>query len=92
MKKKKREPFVDDGRVIANMNVEGMPWYKGVPDTSDTSTAKEQIPIEQIPIELTAKEKRAMMRGVMSAAFLVTFIFVAVFALFIGFCVFVWFK
>lgn len=87
MKKKKREPFIDDGRVIANMNVEGMPWYKGVPDTSDTNTSKEQI-----PIELTAKEKRAMMRGVMSAALLITFIFVAVFALFICFCVFVWFK
>lgn len=86
MKKKKREPFVDDGRVIANMNVEGMPWYKGMPDTLG-GTAKEQP-----PIELTAKEKRAMMRGVMSAALLITFIFVAVFALFICFCVFVWFK
>lgn len=87
MKKKKREPFIDDGRVIANMNVEGMPWYKGIPDTSGASDSKKQV-----PIELTAQEKRAMMRGVMSAALLVTFIFVTVFALFIVFCIFVWFK
>ena len=86
MKKKKREPFVDDGRVIANMNVEGMPWYKDIPDTSGKASK------EQVPIELTPQEKRAMMRGVMSAALLITFIFVAVFALFICFCVFVWFK
>ena len=87
MKKKKREPFVDDGRVIANMNVEGMPLYKYIPDTSAAGASKEQP-----PIELTAQEKRAMMRGVMSAALLITFIFVAVFAAFICFCVFVWFK
>lgn len=27
-KKKKKEKFVDDGRVIASMNVEGMPGYR----------------------------------------------------------------
>lgn len=25
-KKKKRDDFVDDGRTIANMNIDGMPW------------------------------------------------------------------
>ena len=27
MAKKKKTKFVDDGRTIADMNVEGMPWY-----------------------------------------------------------------
>ena len=27
MGKRKREEFEDDGRTIANMNVDGMPWY-----------------------------------------------------------------
>ena len=31
MKKRNKEKFVDDGRVIANMNVDGMPWYSGKP-------------------------------------------------------------
>ena len=35
--KKKKEKFVDDGRTIADMNVDGLPWYdgKGPRDKSD---------------------------------------------------------
>ena len=28
-KNKKKPSFIDDGRTIADMNVEGMPWYSG---------------------------------------------------------------
>lgn len=87
MSKKKREKFVDDGRTIANMNVEGMPFYNPAKKESiDTSTGTKE------PIQLSGKEKAAMMRGVLAAALLVAFIFVAVFTLFILFCVFVWFA
>ncbi len=84
--KKKKEPFIDDGRVIANMNVEGMPWYQDVPRTDYGKEEKEP------PLKLTRREKAAMMRGVMGAALLVAFIFITVFGLFLLFCVFVWFK
>ena len=28
MKRKKQLPEWDDGRTVANMNVEGLPWYR----------------------------------------------------------------
>ncbi|MGN1147952.1 MAG: hypothetical protein ACI4TB_05985 [Lachnospiraceae bacterium] len=87
MGKKKREKFVDDGRTVANMNVEGMPWYN--PALSDTPD-KEKKSSE--PLELTGKETAAIMKGVLAAALLVALVFVGVFALFILFCVFVWFA
>ena len=83
-KRKKKAPFVDDGRVVANMNVEGMPWYGGVPET----TAQQKNEKSEQPIELTGREKAAMM----AAALLVAVVFVGVFALFILFCVYVWFR
>ncbi len=33
--KKKKRPDWDDGRTIANMNVDGMPWYDPREDTPD---------------------------------------------------------
>lgn len=86
MKKKKKEKFVDDGRVIAKMNVDGMPWHLDIKDQGNTSN------IEQEKEPLTGKEKRAMMWGVMQAAMLIAGIFLLVFGGFIAFCVFVWFK
>lgn len=29
MSKRKKDEFVDDGRIIANMDIEGMPWNNG---------------------------------------------------------------
>ena len=49
-KKKKRE-FIDDGRTVADMNVEGMPWYRG----------KNYDP-QKAP-KLTRKEKFAVFKG-----------------------------
>lgn len=86
MGKKKREKFVDDGRTVADMNVEGMPWYAPTAQKSSVSGKESE------PLSLSRKEKAAMMRGVMAAALLVALVFVAVFTLFILFCVFVWFA
>ena len=61
----------DDDRTIVDMNVEGMPWYveHGSKDRDAASDKGE-------PLELSKTERRAYMRGVMTAAFLVTGIFI----------------
>ena len=82
--KEKKETFVDDGRTIANMNVEGMPWYNPSKDIVKSESAQEFG-------DLTAKEKRAMMRGILGAALLVGGIFIGGAFLFILFCTNVWF-
>ena len=51
-RKKKQLPEWDDGRTVANMNVEGMPWYH--PDSG------KEVKEEDKP---TRKEKRAMIRA-----------------------------
>ncbi len=82
---KKKEKFMDDGRVIANMNVDGMPWYH--------PNAKNHETTQTTPLpEMTRKEKAALTRGVLGAAMLVGLVFFIVFGGFILFCVFVWFK
>ena len=85
-KRKPKERFVDDGRVIADMNVPGMPWYNEASRKPEIKTGKEQ------ELDLTKKEKRAMVGGVVAAALLVTVLFAGIFFLFILFCTQVWFK
>ena len=92
----------DDGRRIADMNVDGMPWYDGSrkhlfrnngnrerigADFSDASSGQ-GIPSEP----LTKKETRSIILNALLAALAIGGIFIAVFALLILFCVFVWFK
>lgn len=85
MKKKYKEKFVDDGRTIANMNVDGMPWYNPQKeDYAPSDKIKKEPP--------SAMETLSIMKGVTLAALLVAGVFVIGFALFILFCVFVWFK
>lgn len=55
----------DDGRVIANMNVEGMPWYRRESSDSDSHGS-----------ELDRADTRKVIWGVMK----VTFAFLAVFS------------
>ena len=51
-RKNKPLPAWDDGRTVANMNVEGMPWYR--PDSG------KEVKEEDKP---TRREKRAMIRA-----------------------------
>lgn len=76
-KSKKKDDFVDDGRTISNMNVEGMPWYRP-PQSSDPSPNSEKI-------ELTKEERRSYMWGVLKAALLIALVFAGVFFIFILF-------
>lgn len=79
---RKRRSEGDDGRVIASMNVEGMPWH----------SPRTESPQEGEKIELTKAEKRAMLWGVLKASFLVLGIFALCFALFILFCDYIWLR
>ena len=40
MAKKKKRPDWDDGRTIASMNVDGMPWYRPGPDLPGSGDAR----------------------------------------------------
>ncbi len=51
-KKKKELPDYDDGRTVANMNVEGFPWYQ--------PGGRKEVKDEDKP---TRKERRAMYRA-----------------------------
>ena len=85
--KKKREEFVDDGRTIASMNVEGMPWYdKKTEEIKRMNASKSDLP------ELDREGKSALLWGVIAAALLIGLVFAGAIFLFLLFCVNVWFA
>lgn len=76
-------PEGDDGKTIVNMNVEGMPWYM---------EKRERPPITGAGDDLTPAQRRAYRWAAVKAGLAVALIFGAVFALFIAFCDFIWFR
>jgi len=93
MRKKPSEKLsdIDDGRVIAPMNVDGMPWYlkRRAPDDTDVSTDTSN---NVIPEKMTRRERMAFYFGVMSAVLLAAAVFIGGLYLFILFCIHVWFS
>ncbi len=79
--KRPRLPEGDDGKTIANMDVEGMPWY-----------LEKRNPAQPGKEPLTPEQLRAYRWAAVKAGLAVALVFGAVFALFIAFCDFVWFK
>lgn len=91
MSERKKTYDDDDGRVIANMNVEGMPWYlddavrrrknakNGQESSSDFS-------------DLTKGETWEIIKGTVKAGLMIGGVYFVVFLLFILFCVFIWFR
>ncbi len=78
---KEQQEFEDDGHVIADMNVEGMPWYrKGAKKPADTDPAT----------DLSPGETWAAVRGMLKAALLITGAFIVGFLIFILICLFFW--
>ena len=89
--KKNKVKYIDDGRTIANMNVEGMPWYN--PAKSDAASgASESSDASQPADPLSVKETLYVAGGVLKASLLVALVFIVVFTIFILFAVFVWLK
>jgi hypothetical protein len=91
--KKKKKKFKDDGRSIANMNVEGMPWFSRRPKDkkNDRKTLKND---EQAAIDppLTKKETRNLMISSVIAALVIGLIFLTAIFLFILFSLHVWLR
>lgn len=92
MKKERKKKIYedDDGRVIAPMNVDGMPWVDKKQNRFDGFD--KTVNGAQNDIQLTKKETRAMMRGIFAAAMLVAGVFALAALLFVLFCVHVWLK
>ena len=88
---KKKTYDDDDGRVIANMNVDGMPW--SMRDVmSRRRKSDERLNSEQDFSDLTKEETRELVKGAMKAGLLIGGVFLAGAFLFILFCLFVWFR
>ena len=72
-KKEKRVYDDDDGHVIANMNVEGMPWYrKETPDQPKSES------------KFTKEQSRYIILGTIKAALLIAGVFLLAFLVVIG--------
>ena len=76
----------DDGRTIANMNVEGMPWYVKGDEEREKGAASASHE------QMTPEEVRLYRFAALKAALLVALVFGIVFFLFIAFCDFIWFR
>ena len=88
MRKKPKLPDYDDGRTIAPMNVDGMPWFVNETDTPPASSENG----EQEPLQLTKRETGLLVGGVLLAVLVVGGIFLLGYFLFILFCTNVWFA
>ena len=81
---KKKRDLEDDGRVIADMNVEGTPWYvpKNIGEQGSNSSES----------NLTPKETFHLISGALTAGLIIGMIFVLGCFLFILFCTNIWLK
>ena len=79
------EDPADDGRTIADMNVDGMPWYQ---------RGRDHVPADSggNHYQMTKEEQRAYTWAAVKSALLILCVFGGVFAAFIAFCQFIWFK
>ena len=81
----RRLPDGDDGRTIANMNVDGMPWYSPAPKKDDPrERGREEL--------LSPRDRRRYILGALLAAIALAAIFGAAYFLFLLFCTKVWFR
>jgi len=83
-------PDDDDGRTIAPMNVDGMPWHTPPPEPDAAGDAKPKA--GRKPDPLPGRVLRRFMLSAVGAGLLITLLFCAVGALFIVFCTQVWFR
>lgn len=86
MAKQRKQYDDDDGRVIASMNVDGMPWYQRS-QRFDRNKREQASDFS----DLTKEESREIVKGAMKAALLIAGVFILAMLLFILFCLYVWF-
>ena len=81
----------DDGRVIANMNVDGMPW--SMSDVlSRRKKSDEKLQSTQDFSDLSAQDTREIVKGAVKAGLLIAGVFLVAAALLILFCIHIWFR
>jgi hypothetical protein len=93
---RKKEKIDDDGRVIANMNVDGMPWYAGF-TRGKGGDADPSVPVDpeanrEELSKLGKKQTFFLILGVLGAAMAIAAVFALGYLAFILFAQFVWFK
>jgi hypothetical protein len=79
----------DDGRVVANMNVEGMPWYSGSSENKEVKGGSES---QRRPEPLSRRETLQIMLAAMKWALIAALALSAVLVLFTLFCTQIWFR
>ncbi|HKL80074.1 MAG TPA: hypothetical protein VJ888_06525 [Mobilitalea sp.] len=86
MKKKEKNTLIEseDDRVVANMNIEGMPWHS--PGKPIFEESKVPFPV------MTRRESLRLTFSALAASLLIAIIFFSIFYLFIMFCIHIWFK
>ena len=84
---KKNKAEWDDGRVIADMNIDGMPWNK-----KDRSIYKKGDNKGENAPTLTKEERKMYTRSAVLAGLVVALIFLVIIFLFILFSINVWFR
>ena len=88
-KRKDKAEFIDDGRTIADMNVDGMPWSMNKsPDAAPRGS--ETVPGYE-PYQMTKEEGRAYTHAAIRAGLLVALVFGLVYFFFLLFADKVWF-
>lgn len=105
-KRRRKQYSDDDGRTIAPMNIDGMPWhvelhsdqFRSQDGENDEEKSQLDAYLERLREEDPGAAKRLerkdtfwMAFAALKAAMLVVVVFVAVMLLFILFCVYVWF-
>lgn len=90
MAKQRRTHEDDDGRVIAKMNVEGMPWHRPGPKDEQKSAPGSEPAASREP--LSRRDTVKIMLASMKWALLFSLVFSVIMVGFVLFCVFVWFK
>ena len=88
-RRKIKQDFEDDGRVIANMNVEGMPRSIIRRKAFDEFGEKRE---EKDPVHFEKGERFAVLGAVITSYLLYGLVFFGALALFIWFAVTYWFK
>ena len=78
----------DDGRVIANMNVDGMPW-----SMSDVLLRRKKSDEKlQSSSDFSDVDTREIVKGAVKAGLVIAGVFLVAAALFVLFCIHVWFR
>lgn len=81
----------DDGRVIANMNIDGMPWYAQDAKKRREENFRKAESASDFS-DLSRKETWEIIKGATKAGLLIAGVFILGMLVFILFCLFVWFR